>query len=267
VNKREFLHPLAFCLCVLILLSACSQQVSYMRFGRFVLATHLTVDTLKWEGSNTRLNFMELCRDDGTMCFRGDDDLSYDYSRRYKRLLVNTKTSLKLFDSENGTEILCDFKSLHGRLGTGVSATWSVTAMSLRSSRDQDGLNYITIRTDTYDMHSGCTLIGSNEAPFEKISYGSQDPDSGELAWLACKANGCSLTWLKSDLLTVIQKKEIGCSYGQGLELKWLNGVPEPRNSSNEYTPPCLDSEGKLKYPRAQPRKLELNDDAPDERF
>jgi hypothetical protein len=264
--RARFLAKLStWVLCVLMFLSACSERVTNERYGRFIVATHLTVDKLKWEGSNTRLKYTEVCRDDGTMCFRGDIDLEYGYSRRYQRLLVNSDKVIKLYNTESGEEIKCNFDSLRGRLKTGSSASWSSIAMILGSSRDEDGINRTKVRYDVYNMEKGCRLVKSEEQPVEKAVFGSQN-DAGEIAWIYCTTNDCTLAWMSADFLSV-KRKNIGCSEQHDLELEWVNGVPEPRNSSVEFGSICLDNDGKLKYPRAQPRKPGPQDGTPDQRF
>ena len=233
----------------LTMIYACtSESIRREKFGRFVISRHLIVDKLKWEGGNTHLDYSELCRDDGQLCFRGESDLGYLYSRRFQRLAVYSELQLRLFNTENGEEITCDLSKLKARLSFAVDGYWSESSLILFSRSEIDD-GKIT-QSDIFSFRSGrCESVRSVENHFrKKTSERTQDPENSGLAWFECGKTNCTLKWLESDFITSHQK-EIGCNENNNLEIVWVNGMPEPRNRNGPKKLYCLNEAGELKYP------------------
>lgn len=225
-----------------------SESIRNEKFGRFVISRHLIVDKLKWEGGNTRLDFSEMCRDDGQLCFKGERGLRYFYSRRLKRLAVYSELQMRLFNTATGDEIICDLSKLEARLSFGVGGYWSDSSLILfsRSEIDDDK----TTQSDIFYFSSGrCESVRSVENYFrKKTSERTQNPENSGLAWFECGKDDCTLKWLESDFITSHQK-EIGCNENNNLEIVWINGMPEPRNRNGPKKLYCLNDAGELKYP------------------
>lgn len=236
-----FIFTIAICACT-------SESNRHEKFGRFIVTTRLLVDKLKWEGGNSHLDYTEVCRDDGQFCFRGDDDLGYLYSRRFKRLAVYSKLQMRIFNTENGEEIICDLSKLKARLIFAVDGYWSESSLILFSRSEADD-GKIT-QSDVFSFSSGrCESIRSVENYFrKKNSERTQDLENSGLAWFECGKTNCTLKWLESDFITSHQK-EIGCNENNNLEIVWINGVPEPWNRNGPKKLHCLNEAGELKYP------------------
>jgi hypothetical protein len=249
----------------LILLLACtSETIRREIFGRFVVTTRLTVDDLKWEGGNSRLNYTELCRDDGQLCFRGDDDLDYVYSKKYTRLLVYNSNKIKLFDTKNGNEIECDLSRISETPKFILYGYWSNSSLILFRYFERNDEE--SQQTYVFSFNSGkCHLEKSFDSTGEIREFASQDLESGTVAWAICNKINCTLKWLDSDFLTSHQK-EIGCNENSNLDILWVNGKPEPRNRNGPKDTYCLNETGQLKYPFA-PDEFGWPDDAPDARY
>jgi hypothetical protein len=233
---------------MIMVLTACTEQrISYERFGRFILTTRLTVEKLKWEGGNSHLNYVELCRDDGELCFRGNNDLNYSYSRKYKRLLVHSSDEIKIYDTGNGIEISCDLSSLKERLKYAVGGYWAQSSLIVFSRTE---LNSKSSRATVISFNSGrCQITNTIDDAYQfRTSGRSQDVESRRLAWFECRKDGCKLSWLDADFIT-LHNKEIGCNEFNQLDIAWNNGVPEPRNFEWPKDQICLNENGELKYP------------------
>jgi hypothetical protein len=235
---------------LIISLTMCTEQrVSKEYFGRFTLTTNLTVDKLKWEGGNSRLNYAELCRDDGQLCFRGDDDLDYSYSRKMHRLAVDSSKKIKIYNTESGAEIPCDFSS---QLKYALGRYWSESSLIIFSRPELN--NFSHKQADTFFVGSGsCRKINSISNAYPRATSGIfQDVESRHLAWFECKENSCTLAWLDADFLT-LHSKEIGCKESDELVIYWINGVPEPRGYEWPKDKICLNENGEPKYPFVDP--------------
>jgi hypothetical protein len=249
----------------LIVVTACTTETIRREiFGRFILTTRLTVDKLKWEGGNSRLNYAELCRDDGKLCFRGDEDLDYVYSKKYARLAAHNTKEIKLFNTDSGDEIKCDLSTLDGRLKFSTYGYWANSALILYSRAERDG--HRSRQTDVFSFNLGkCHLEKSFDSTDERHDFDTQDPEVGGIAWAACNKTNCTLKWLEPDFLTAHQR-EIGCNENSNLDIIWINGAPEPRNRNGPKNQYCLNEAGELKYPFTPPG-FYIPDDAPDARY
>jgi hypothetical protein len=252
-------------LAILTICTSCTTEtVRREVFGKFILTTRLTVDKLKWEGGNSQLNYAEICRDDGELCFRGDDDLDYFYSRRHGRLSVNNTKAIKLFNTVNGEPIDCDLHKLEDRLLNAVGGYWSNEALIVFTWKKFDGK--YDEQTDIFSFKKGsCVAIKSFDSTYEKRLYRTQESESGAISWAACNQTNCTLKWLEPDFLTAHQK-EIGCNENSNLDIIWINGTPEPRNRNGPKNQYCLNEAGELKYPFTPPGSY-VPDDAPDARY
>lgn len=231
-----------------IAICACTRESNrHEKFGRFIVTTHLVVDKLKWEGGNSHLDYTEVCRDDGQLCFRGDDDLRYFYSKKHSRLAVSNTQEIRLFDTKAGNLIKCDLSRLNGRLKHAFSAYWSDTSFILYTWRETNDIYDERTEVLTFN-ESGCSAIKSFDSTSEKRQFHSQNTENGEIAWAVCNKTKCTLKWLESDFITSHQK-EIGCSENNNLEIVWTNGMPEPRNRDGPKKLYCLNEAGELKYP------------------
>jgi hypothetical protein len=248
-----------------IYMSACSRESNrHERFGRFIVTTHLLVDRLKWEGGNSRLDYTEVCRDDGQLCFRGDDDLRYIYSKNYGRLLVHSTKDIKIFNTVTGDPIKCDLSKMNERLKYGLYGYFS-NSSAILYSRVLQNENELE-QTDILSFKSqGCQLEKSFDSTDEIRDLDSQDTESGAVAWSDCNKSNCTFKWLEADFLTAHQK-EIGCNENSNLDIIWINGVPEPRNRNGPKNQYCLNEAGELKYPFTPPGSY-VPDDAPDARY
>jgi len=233
---------------IFIFLSACTTETIRREiFGRFVLTTRLTVDKLKWEGGNSRLNYTELCRDDGQLCFRGDNDLDYIYSRKFARLLVYNSKEIRLFNTDTGDAIKCDLSKLSVRPKFGLYGYWSNSSLILYSHFERSGTR--PEQTDVFSFYSGqCQLEKSFDSTSEKRQFVSQNTESGDIAWAVCNKTGCTLKWLESDFI-ISHQKEIGCNENNNIVIAWIDGVPEPRTREGYKNLYCLNEYGELKYP------------------
>jgi hypothetical protein len=249
----------------LILLLACTtESVEDEYFGRFILTTRLTVDKLKWEGGNSRLNYTELCRDDGQLCFRGDDDLEYVYSKKYARLLVYNSKEIRLFNTKIGNKIECDLSRISERPKFVLYGYWTNSSLILFGYFGRNGERFQ--QTDVFSFNSGkCQLEKSFDSTGEIREFASQDPESGAVAWAICNKTNCTLKWLDSDFL-ISHQKEIGCNENSNLDIVWIDGVPEPRNRNGPKNSYCLNELGELKYPFTPPHSY-VPDKWPDSRY